>query len=41
MCEIMESIIEDQLIDYLLVKELISKHQHGLMRKRSTTTNLY
>ena len=40
MCKIMETIVKDQLLDYLLSKKLISKHQHGFMRNRSTTTNL-
>ena len=36
----METIFKDQLLDFLLSKKLISKHQHGYMRKHSTTTNL-
>ena len=39
-CQIMETIIKDQLLDFLLSKKLISKHQHGFMRKHSTTPNL-
>lgn len=40
MCKIMETVIKDQLLDFLVNKNLISKHQHGFMRNRSTTTNL-
>ena len=40
MFKIIETIVKDQLLDYLLSKKLISKHQHGFMRNRSTTTNL-
>jgi len=40
LCEIMETIIKDQLLDILLGENLISKHQHGFMRKHSTSTNL-
>ena len=36
----METVIKDQIIDYLLSKNLISKQQHGFVRKHSTTTNL-
>ena len=35
-----ETTIKDQLLDFLLSKKLISKHQHGFIRKHSTTTNL-
>jgi hypothetical protein len=36
----MESIIKDQLINYLLLKGLISKQQHAFIKKHSTITNL-
>jgi hypothetical protein len=36
----MERIINTQLIDYLLSNKLISKHQHGFLKKHSTCTNL-
>jgi len=36
----METIIKDQLWDFLLGKKLITKHQHGFMRKHSTSSNL-
>jgi hypothetical protein len=39
-CKIMETIIKDQMLDYLLSKKLISKQQHGFIRRHSTTTNL-
>ena len=39
-CKIMESIIKDQLLSYLLRKNLISRNQHGFLSKHSTTTNL-
>lgn len=39
-CKIMESVIKDQLMSYLLVKGLISKQQHGFIKKHSTATNL-
>jgi hypothetical protein len=39
-CKIMEVIIKDQLLSYLLRHNLISKHQHGFLSKHSTTTNL-
>jgi hypothetical protein len=36
----MESVIKDQLLNYLPSKKFITKHQHGFLNKRSTTTNL-
>ena len=36
----MESIINEPLLDFLLDNELISKHQHGFLSKRSTCTQL-
>jgi len=39
-CRVMERIINKQLIDYLLKNALISKHQHGFIRRRSTIGNL-
>ena len=39
-CKIMEVIIKDQLLNYLLRNSLISRHQHGFLSKHSTTTNL-
>jgi hypothetical protein len=40
MCEILESIIKEQLVHYLVTKGLISKHQHAFIRNHSTATNL-
>ena len=39
-CKIMESIIKDELLTYLLSKHLISRHQHGFLSRRSTGTQL-
>ena len=40
LCKIMESVIKDQLLSSLLSNNVISKHQHGFLTKRSTLTNL-
>lgn len=40
MCKLMESIIKDQLLNFLLLKGLISKQQHAFIKKHSTVTNL-
>ena len=39
-CKIMESIVKEQMLDYLLRDKLISKHQHGFLVRRSTCTQL-
>jgi len=39
-CKIMESIIKNQLIAYLLEKKLITKQQHGFLAKHSTCSQL-
>jgi hypothetical protein len=39
-CKIMETIIKDQILDYLFSNNIISKHQHGFIHKHSTNTNL-
>ena len=39
-CKVMESIIHDSLSNHLLSNNLISEHQHGFLKKRSTVTNL-
>ena len=39
-CKVMERIINDQLLHYLSIHKLITKSQHGFLRKRSTCTNL-
>jgi hypothetical protein len=36
----MESIIKDQLVQYLVTKGLISKHQHAFIKNHSTAANL-
>ena len=39
-CKILESIIKDNLIEYLCTNNLLSKQQYGCLSKRSTTTQL-
>ena len=39
-CKIMEAIIKDQLVSYLLSKGLISRQQHAFIKNHSTVTNL-
>jgi hypothetical protein len=39
-CRVMERIINSRLINYLLEHQLITKHQHGFLRKHSTCSNL-
>jgi len=39
-CKLMERVIAAELNDFLLANGLISRHQHGFIAKRSTTTNL-
>ena len=39
-CRVMERIINNKLIDFLLECNLITRHQHGFIRKRTTDTNL-
>jgi ribonuclease P/MRP protein subunit RPP40 len=36
----MESIIKDQIVEFLVGKELISKHQHAFLKNHSTASNL-
>ena len=38
--KVMESIVHEQLMAYLVANNLISKHQHGFLAGRSTCTNL-
>ena len=40
LCKVMEVIIKDQLMLFLLRTRAISPNQHGFLRKKSTTTNL-
>ena len=39
-CKIMETIIKDNIITYLLANNLITKHQHGFLAKHSTCSQL-
>ncbi len=39
-CKLMERIIVDNLLAYLLANNLINKHQHGFLSGKSTETNL-
>jgi len=39
-CKILESLISTTLLDYLDQHNLISKQQHGFLKKHSTTTNI-
>ena len=39
-CKILESLISADLIEFLNDHNLISKHQHGFLKKQSTVTNL-
>ena len=39
-CKLMESVIKDQMMDYLLKMKFISRHQHGFLMKHSTCTQL-
>ena len=39
-CKILESIISTELNDYLLEHKLITRHQHGFLKRHSTSTNL-
>jgi len=39
-CKIMEAIIKDQLVSYLLFKGIISRQQHAFIKKYSTVMNL-
>jgi hypothetical protein len=39
-CKLMESVVKDQLLTFLLAHGLINKHQHAFMSRFSTNTNL-
>jgi len=39
-CKIMERVIVQHLLNYLYQHGLISHHQHGFLKRKSTTTNL-
>jgi hypothetical protein len=40
LCKLMEAIIKDQLVRYLVDKGLINEHQHAFITNRSTATNV-
>jgi len=40
MCKLMEAIVKDHVIKYLLSKGLLSKEQHAFIARHSTITNL-
>ena len=40
LCKVMESIIRDAMIEFLLTNKLISPSQHGFLPGRSTLRNL-
>ena len=39
-CKLMESIIRDELVDYMINNKLFTKKQFGFMKGRSTTLQL-
>jgi hypothetical protein len=39
-CKLMETIIKDQLVQYLVNNGLLNKHQHAFIKNHSTATNL-
>lgn len=39
-CRVMESIIKQEMVDYLLKHKLITKHQHGFLSRKSVSTQL-
>ena len=39
-CKIMESVIKDKVLEFLLNNNLISNHQHGFIPGKSCQTNL-
>jgi len=39
-CKVMESVVNDQLMSYLLKNKLITKHQHGFLKQHSTCSQL-
>jgi hypothetical protein len=39
-CKIMEGFARDQMLDHLVKNNLISRHQHGFLKGRSTVTQL-
>ena len=39
-CKLLEGVIRDRFMDYLVNNKLISKDQHGFVRKKACVTNL-
>ena len=39
-CKLIEGVIKDRFMDHLVNNELISKDQHGFVRKKAYVTNL-
>jgi len=39
-CKVMERVFNSQLLCYLLKHDLIIKHQHGFIKRKSVSTNL-
>ena len=39
-CKVLERIIREQFVKYLIENDIIPKEQHGFLSKKSTTTNL-
>jgi len=39
-CKIMESLIRDNLLEFIECNDILTKHQHGFMQHRSCLTNL-
>ena len=39
-CKVLESIIATDLIQFLIEHNLITRHQHGFLKRHSTSTNL-
>jgi hypothetical protein len=39
-CKLLEGIIRDRFMDYLVNNKLISKDQHGFVKKKACVTNL-
>ena len=39
-CKVMESVMRDEIVDFLVTNQLIKSSQHGFMANRSCTTNL-
>lgn len=40
LCKVMERLVKEKIMDYLLANRLITKHQHGFLSKKSVTSQL-